>query len=84
MSFDLAEETVAHSNVMNGNDLEESINCDDINDDIIFLGMHVAPATTSLVSTRAADVLQTQLCDDMDVKPSPTEDSKMTRFLLQV
>ncbi|KAJ1357470.1 hypothetical protein KIN20_015630 [Parelaphostrongylus tenuis] len=44
-----------------------------------------APATTP-VMTRDTDLphVETQLCDDVDVKPSPTEDSKMSRFLLQV
>ncbi|KAJ1348238.1 hypothetical protein KIN20_018509 [Parelaphostrongylus tenuis] len=85
MSLDLAEESVAYSNLIDGNDFEGSINCDNSNDDIIFLDKDVAPATTSPVLTRAADVpqVQTQLCDDVDVKPSSTEDSKMTRFLLQ-
>ncbi|KAJ1358887.1 hypothetical protein KIN20_017443 [Parelaphostrongylus tenuis] len=58
---------------------------DNNHNDIIFLDEDVAPATTSPVPTRVADVahVETQLCDDVDVKPASTEDLKMTRFLLQ-
>ncbi|KAJ1361082.1 hypothetical protein KIN20_020259 [Parelaphostrongylus tenuis] len=89
MSVDSSEETVAHSKFINGTDYEETIYCEDNDDDdIIFLDEDLAPATTSPIPTRVADVPQvkTQLCDDMDedVEPSSTEDSKMSRFLLQV
>ncbi|KAJ1361085.1 hypothetical protein KIN20_021505 [Parelaphostrongylus tenuis] len=66
---------------LNGNGFEEPISSSDDEDST---GAE-APATTP-VMTRDTDLphVETQLCDDVDVKPSPTEDSKMSRFLLQV
>ncbi|KAJ1357473.1 hypothetical protein KIN20_015633 [Parelaphostrongylus tenuis] len=66
---------------LNGNGFEEPISSSDDED-----STGAEAPTTTPVTTRDTDLphVETQLRDDVDVELSPTEDSKMSRILLQV